>query len=310
MSRKFTSVQLLRFQSGNRVFRYAQSAVTIHSFDAGFLRAYEGSVIKIGALKSRTKLSDSDSLNIKLPRSLPVADLIIAKELTSGIEFELTQASIDLDGNVTLLPQKYLGSIVSFTYSNSIINIEISGVSERLQGLGLRRKFSTTCQHALYDNQCLVSKQDFSVNLNLTYQHGRTAVGGGYIVLFGLPMADSLYDNGVAIMELDSVEITLRIAHNDTDTIFVDYLPNNLPVSPAPLGNIVIRQGCDLTFDTCQNTFFNDERFGGFPYFIDAASAFDNDQFNPDNVQDLSVQDLVDRGINPPVITKDGLTFP
>jgi hypothetical protein len=278
-SRIYTAVPLLKFSTGDRVFRYAESAVDIIADDTGTDRVFQGAAIKLGTLKSRTKISESDSFIVTLPRDLEIVDIIIKKELTTGINFVLNYVQVSLSGVVTALPISFKAKVVSFTLKDATIAVELEGVSQILQSIGLRRKYGTTCSHALYDGQCKAKVSDFSVNRSLTYSHGRTTIGGGYIVLGGTPLVDSLFDGGSAVMTLNNVEISVRIAHNDTTTIFVDYLPSNLPISPEVLPPVTLRQGCDLTFNTCVNKFSNEINFGGIPFFRNGVNVFQADGY-------------------------------
>jgi len=280
MSDTVTVVPLLTFTSGNRIFRYAESAVNIELTEDGIVNIYERLSLKVGTLKSRTRITQSDALILTLPESAAISQLIIRKELTERIRFSLRYVDVSLTGSLTLRTIEFRGNVVAFTLTGSKIKVEIEGIAQELQAIGLRRKYATTCPHALYDESCKVSKTDHSQNANVSYTHGRTALGGGYIVLVGATMVNNRFDGGTAIITLNGIKVNLRIAHNDTTTLFVDYLPDNLPLAPEQFPPITMLEGCDLTFNTCVNKFLNFKRFGGFPYFrTEGVNPFDSDGF-------------------------------
>ena len=289
MSRSLTAVATIVFNYGGIKEYYCQSAVDLTITGITYLDSvtYSASAINIAAIKSRTKIGENDSLIIKIPKNLPIAEVIKNNSTSSPVTVNINYVEVAINGVFLPLTQiEYSGDIVSYTEEDAILKVELSSISEKVQGVGLRRKFGTRCQHALYDNRCKVSKASHTKSI-LTGTVGKNSKGGAYISFtpVGSAIVQEEFKDGEVELFIDNINIHIRVANNTSDTLFVDFIPNNLTSSTATTA--FLRKGCDLTFDICKNVFNNTKNFGGFPFFKNGVNPFAEDSFTEDPIEDV-----------------------
>ena len=289
MSRSLTAVATIVFNQGGFKKYYVQSAVDLDISGITYLDSttYSASAINIGTIKSRTKITENDSLILKIPNTLAISQDIKGNKSSQPIEVSINYVEVGINGVFSPLTEvQYRGDIVSFTEDNAILKVEIRSTSERLQGIGLRRKFGKRCQHALYDKRCKVVKSAHTkviVNGNF----GKNSKGLSFIDLApgSATISPEEFKDGVLEIYLDNIRLYIRIANNTSQTLFVDYVPDNLPTNPGI--SAFIRKGCDLSFDVCKNVFNNTKNFGGFPFFKNGVNPFNEDSFNEDPIEEV-----------------------
>lgn len=246
-------LELYTFQVGPTTFRYT-SAEDDYVDGANTFTAIEG--LGRTALTAGGPTDSVGTLTIEMPGTNSLSQLYI-----DGIPGVVPTVSIErvqrTDGSKVTI---FDGTIRSVTFQDSGYRAEFeivptfSGVQREIP----RFKYSSQCNHVLYDSRCQVDDTDPSFRLSGA---AVTAVSGNTITVTGADANGDGYYTGGFVQTTSADD--RRLILDQTGTV----LTLLLPFTDSPLGStVVVFAGCDHEISTCKSKFDNVINFGGFAY--------------------------------------------
>lgn len=245
--------ELYTITIGSTVYRYTSGedviTVAANTFDP--VEGIERSALTLGG--------PSDNIG-SISITLPAANAV-AQQYIQSIPGQLASVEIDRyqrgDGSTARI---FEGRIRAVTFSEggykAVMDVlpTFEGISQEIP----RFRFSSLCNHVLYDDRCQVDDTSSSFRLSSA---ACTAVSGRTITVTGADAnGDGFYTGGF-----------VENAAGDDRRLILDQtgevLTLMLPFSVSPLStNVTVFAGCDHTVETCRDKFDNVVNFGGFPY--------------------------------------------
>lgn len=238
-------VELYRFQSGLRTWRYTSADVSMAYQNEN----YEPYPMARGAFRQTAELAKT-GLEIRTPRDTPfVADMVASPLLDVVMLTIYRKHRTDAE----VLPF-WRGRVegVRFEGGESIISCQPLGTA--LKRLGLRRPAQRQCPHALYDLGCNLTEAVFGIAGNLVSHTGASVTSG---VFAGQP--NGWWVGGKINFSGAQRFIVAHAGDTITLTTSVPGLAQNAAFIAYP--------GCDHTPATCNSKFGNLANFGGAPAF-------------------------------------------
>lgn len=234
---------------------------------------FEGKVYKAVPIK-RGEIEDvGDStkarLDIRTGRNTTLGDIFKATPPSEPVTVTIRQyhAELGLIAPDLMTVVVWKGRITNVAWENDEIILIGESIFSSLMRIGVTRKFSRSCSHALYGKNCTVRKEDYSV----------TEVAGSVVdtvVSFKSGKPDNWFAGGY-ISYVNSINGVTERRH------IVESTGSTLTLSIPPLGLaggssvVTAYAGCDHTHTMCRNKFQNIINYGGQP-FIPIANPFQN----------------------------------
>lgn len=204
-----------------------------------------------GILKVGTQAEDSLSLDITLPSDHPMVAAYAYQTAPPRLDLTIRRVHLDdLASPVTM----WKGSVTAFTVEGRLAKFRVPSIfASALQGIAPQPRFQAPCNHLLFDARCKVSQ---AANQHITTI---TGYAGRVVTVATNPFAPGDCNAGEMAFSLGSQS---RMIISNTGLDFtVSY-----PFSGVAVGSqVIIRRGCDRSFQTCRDKFANGANFGGHP---------------------------------------------
>ena len=150
------------------------------------------------------------------------------------------------------------GRVINVAWEDDEMILTTESVFSSLLRIGVTRKYSRQCTHALYGTGCRLNRDNFKVvavattqqGTTITIPHGKAAnwFAGGYI---------TYRNNETGALERRSIK------ENSGTTVTVTAFPLGMIAGKT---EVTMYAGCDHTHGTCKNKFNNIINYGGQPY--------------------------------------------
>lgn len=204
--------------------------------------------------------AEKANMEIKISRNSTMADVFKVTPPSEPVTITIRQyhkgarlVNPDLQTAVV-----WKGRVINVSWEDDEMVLTTESVFSSLLRIGVTRKYSRQCTHALYGTGCKLNRDDFKVvavatkqqGATITIPHGKPAnwFAGGYIT----------YRN----RETSAIE-RRAIKENNETTVTVTAFPLGLTSGKT---EVTIYAGCDHTHGTCKNKFKNIINYGGQPY--------------------------------------------
>lgn len=204
--------------------------------------------------------AEKANMEIRISKSCPMAEIFKITPPSEPVTITIRQyhkgAAITNPELQTAVIWK--GRIINIVWEEDEMILTTESIFSSMLRIGVTRKYSRQCSHALYGGACRVNKANFVVEsvveshigTTLRVSHGKPAnwFTGGYLV----------YDNA------DTGAIERRTITESTAT--------TVTVIGYPLGirngitKVKMYAGCNHTIETCRGKYNNVINYGGQPY--------------------------------------------
>ena len=150
------------------------------------------------------------------------------------------------------------GRVTNVAWEGDELVLVCESVFSSLMRIGVTRKFSRACSHALYSDNCGVNRQDFSV----------TAMCAG-IVGTVLSITTNKPANWFANGYVEYRNVTTNVLER---RMIAASTENTITLVNPPIGiqegvtEVTVFAGCDHKHTTCQSKFNNVLNYGGQPF--------------------------------------------
>lgn len=241
-------VELYRFTLGATVYRYT-SAEDEYIYGA---QLYYPRLISRGAMSLAS--GERQQLEISLPSTDDVAAWFVGVVPGEVMYLEIMRIHRDDTDQEAII--YWDGRVTGAAYQNNSTRCVLQcATSESAFSRSIPRyKYQGLCNHMLYDERCLVDKDDFKFEGAVSVEATRSITVPGLAAAKGAAWALGGF---VAIGN----DYRMVIAQSG------DVLSLLLDFSSRVLGQaVIVYAGCDHLRDTCEIKFDNLLQFGGFPY--------------------------------------------
>lgn len=253
--------QLYRFVEGALIWTYTSSDVD---------ETYNGetyTAIAIGRDEAEVKNELSRAnLEAKLPLDNPLA----LRNLRTVIEAQVSLTVFSQDPDTLAFDTEWKGRLVQVKPDAANIALVFESIFTSLRRPGLRKRYQRSCPHVHYGRGCLLLKELFAVEGQVT-----NVVGTVVTMPSAALKPDGWYKGGM----IEAPDGTLRfiISHfgsqltliRPLDSLGSAYVASGYGYSYGDYYGTVtakIYPGCDRTKETCKIKFNNLDRFGGYPW--------------------------------------------
>lgn len=247
-------IELLRvtYLTNNWYFTTSEDSVT---YDG---HVYVPCPISHGSIALTGDVAKSQ-LTISVPQDSPVGELFRVQPPTGVVGCTL-MSKHEGDSEAKVI---WKGRIVNAEWSQPWLNLTSESVFSSLKRTGLRRKFATQCQLALYETgrgQCNANKNDHKVDYVVTAITGLTVTCSAAT---GKPV-DFFAGGKVEWTHATNGYLEVHMVKSSDGS-------GNLVLVSQPLGlavgaTISTYPGCDHLPGTCNSKFNNSLNYGGMPY--------------------------------------------
>lgn len=204
--------------------------------------------------------AEKANMEIKISRNSTMADVFKVTPPSEPVTITIRQYHkgaqlVNPDLQTAVI---WKGRVINVAWEDDVMSLTTESVFSSLLRVGVTRKFSRQCTHALYGNGCRLQRENFRViavgtaqnGTVLTIPHGKPAnwFAGGYLMYKNV-------DNG-------SIE-RRAIKENSETTVTVTAFPLGFAAGRT---EVTLFAGCDHTHGTCKNKFNNIINYGGQPY--------------------------------------------
>lgn len=153
----------------------------------------------------------------------------------------------------------FCGTVSGIHSANGVINIEISSLLSQLDKI-ITKKYSKTCRAKLYDNQCMLTKNQFKIDVEIS---GLLDQDSSFSINTTIDNKKYYEDGFVLFHTGKNNKLEYRIDLIDDRIIF---LKTSLLCQVSIGDKISLYPGCDKTFHTCFKKFNNTINFRGEPH--------------------------------------------
>lgn len=198
------------------------------------------------------------SITIRVPKDCEVGELFRVQPPSGVVTVTLFTKHVD-DGEVKVI---WKGRIINAEWEEPWLVLTSENAFSSLQRLGVRRKYSSQCPHALYgqgDGLCNVNPDTFKQT------HNATTVSGVTVSCDTAAGNPSAYFAGGKATWVHNVKGYLEqrmITESSGGVITLASPPHGL----APGQPVTLYPGCDHSLATCHGKFANALNFGGTPF--------------------------------------------
>lgn len=252
-------IRLYQFQRGPLKWGYASTNINITHLGIVF-RSVEGGIADDGI--RQTGDAQADLLTLTVPANLDVAQMYrqIAPHQTVNLTI------YDLHYGDTGYLVSWMGIVAGVKFTNELTaTIQCQTLQATLERTGLRKTWSRTCPHQLYDQSCLVERSSFKVTGTISRIDGVTIS-----VANAAAQINNYYAGGYIewTSQYGLEQRGIELHQGDTLTLYCGTF------GLALTQEIAIYAGCDRTFATCDSKFNNVPNYGGSPH-MPGKSPFD-----------------------------------
>lgn len=245
-------IELFMFEGTFSTWRVTSYQSTITAAGGTFtpLAGLERGILKIG-----TQEEDSLALDITLPFDHPMVAAYAYDTAPPKLDFTLYRVHLsDLASPVTM----WKGKVTTFSVEGRKAKFRVPSLfAYALSGVAPQPRFQAPCNHVLYDSRC---KVPLAANQHVTTV---TGIADRVITVASHPYAANECNAGELVFPggNQSRMIVSSVANDFTITY---------PFAGLTVGaSVVLRRGCDHSFDTCKSKFSNGINFGGCPLVPD-----------------------------------------
>lgn len=148
-------------------FTYLSQETVFTSHDTDIL--YGGKTWKSHAI-TRTAIEDTQdsgrrSVNLTLPIESPVGDIFRITSPVDSVQIKI--ARIDLDDPTNSYLVLFTGVLQTPTWGKEKMTMTCQPTASKTKTLGLRCKYSSTCNHTQYGGQCGLNFDDFTQSVTI-----------------------------------------------------------------------------------------------------------------------------------------------
>lgn len=246
--------ELYRFVQGTSRWLYTSAQAPVDYLS----ETYRPAAIERGTLEQATELSRG-SLEVRIPRDLPLARLFIAAPPEGVVSITLYRRHVGDSEFITY----WKGRVTGSRLSGSTMALQCEPIATSLKRPGLRARYQLLCRHVLYDSGCGALRDSFRVDGSVS-----AVTGASVQVAVAAGKPDGYFVGGMLATAQGGRMI---VAHVGIDLTLAAPLPALAAGDPVRL-----YAGCDHTTDHCNDRFNNLDNFGGFP-FIPVKNPFSGD---------------------------------
>lgn len=246
-------IELYFFTRGARAWRYTSAS---HDFSITTPLApnqwgrYAARAIQRGEIGQSPEPARA-ALKLRVEPDIDLLDEF--RSIPASGEMSLTLIRLHHGDADTEAVTLWMGRVLGARFAPDHAELDCEPVTVSLARNGLRRLYSRTCSHALYDSGCRITPAPASAAVVTV---NRVKIG------IAPPQIPGDYAGGW----LETIDGSQRamIVDNDTGTVTLLY---PLPLEPGQA--VRLYRGCDHTAQTCAAKFNNLDNFGGFPFIPD-----------------------------------------
>lgn len=252
---------LYEFRWGTTFWRYTSADRDIETADLNVFTAV--AISDEGVVQG----GQASEFRVNIPANLPIVDLFRSTPPAEPIHLSAHRYhKDDPDGELTTYWAGTVGNVKRSGFAKAIV----FGIPNTLRRTGLRLCWERNCPYMLYDQDCKADMNAFSVAATITALTATTITVDTLGAWTGPQFAGGFFEwepDGLTAGTFDRRGIDSHAAGN---TFNVFGSTDRLVVGEA----IRLYLGCDLTAETCNNTFNNLPNHGGFK-FMPGKSPFD-----------------------------------
>jgi uncharacterized phage protein (TIGR02218 family) len=252
-------LRLYQFQRGHLKWGFTSADRNIIHAGITF-RTLEGGISDDGI--RQTEDAQSDMLTLTLPSSTDIAQMYRQYAPSQTVQLTIFDRHFGDDGYLVV----WIGNVAGVKFRDEVTaQIQCQTLSASLERTGLRKTWSRSCSHQLYDKSCRVLRASFQVTAVITALDGMTVrvaeaasktdhwFSGGYVSWMG--------KYGHEMRGIESHIKNELVLYGGTGGL-------------AEGTEITIYAGCDRLFSTCKTKFNNHANYGGCPH-MPGKSPFD-----------------------------------
>lgn len=210
------------------------------------------------ALKSSGEVAKT-TLTVSISQDCPVSEMFRIQPPSGVVSVTLfTKHADDAEAKAF-----WKGRIINVEWEPPWLKLTVENVHSSLKRMGLRRKYSSQCPHALYGQGlglCNVNRDDHKVIYTVGAVSG-TSVSSASLTAH----ADQFFAGGYVEW------IHATTGYKEMRMILSSYADGHLVLSSVPVGLVpgaalTIYPGCDHLSTTCDTKFGNSENYGGMEF--------------------------------------------
>ena len=243
-------VELYAFSYAGNTFAYTNDTedVTIGSTTYTAIPIHRGETEQNGD-------AEQANMEITVSRDSELGELFKAAPPSEPITITILQYHRQLQGNTIVV---WKGRIIALSWKGSELILTSENVFASLLRIGVTRKFSRQCTHALYSGQCRANREQFAMRTTATTIINNT-------VRIADTVQAGFYAGGYVTWRNSATGVVERrpITENTETTITIVGFPSGLLVNTV---EITMYAGCDHTMNTCKDKFNNLVNYGGQPF--------------------------------------------
>lgn len=252
-------IRLYQFQRGPLKWGFTTADRNIIHQTINF-KSIEGGISDDGI--RQTGNAQADTLNITLPAKTDVAQMYRVNAPGQPIAVTIFDLHYGDAGYLVV----WVGLIAGVKFKElTIAEIQCQTLEVTLERTGLRKTWSRTCPHTLYDNACKAQRVDYRVDTLIDRKDG-VAVG----VAAAQAHPNGYYSGGYVEWTSQYGLEQKGIESHVDDVLYLYGGTDDLSIGQS----IAIYPGCDRTIQTCATKFSNVLNYGGCPY-MPGKSPFD-----------------------------------
>lgn len=201
---------------------------------------------------------DKTALTLQFPFDIPFAEVYRIQPPSEIVTLRiLAQNYLDMSDYVTM----WKGRILNCAWKWPWVEVIAESATVSTNRAGLRRRYSTSCPHNLYGQQCGVLREAFRDAAVANVVSGMSVTAYGAI---GKP--DNHYAGGyMTWINAERANTERRMIVSSVGATGALELAS-LPVGLQTGQDIAIFAGCDHTISTCESKFNNSANCGAIPY--------------------------------------------
>ena len=248
-------VELYEFAFGGGVWTFCTDTSDVE-FNSTI---YRSAPIKRGEVEDTGDTTKSN-IEIRVARNTSLGDVFKITPPSEPVTVTVKQyhAGLGFVAPELMVATIWKGRVTNVAWEGNELVLVCESVFSSLMRIGVTRKFSRACSHALYSDNCGVNRQDFSV----------TAVCSGVVgtvlsIVTGKP--SNWFANGYVEYQNAKTKVLERrmIAASTENTITLVNPPIGIHEGTT---EVTAFAGCDHKHATCKSKFNNILNYGGQPF--------------------------------------------
>lgn len=242
-------IQLYKFTIGTVAYCYTDCDISNITFNGD---VYIRHPIDRDAIQQSGTL-DNQTISIDMPITVDFSPLFLASAPTQVVSAQIyTGHENDPDGQFISI---FVGRVVSVNRQDNVLKVMCETTITKMNKMNLRRYWQTTCCHNLFDSNCGVSKQNFTLTSVVSTV---SATGITLPKNWNGNLDTSMYQGGMMWWG-NEVRSILQVMG---DRIILSGLNSTVPIGQP----VSIAPGCPKTLGVCTAQYNNAQNFGGQPW--------------------------------------------